>query len=95
MSNFQQELISRLGAKRIAATFNGNFLNCSVDITSATGKRKVKRQKFSFVFDSVEDCQGSRIVSGSLKGAYCEIYAGQAAAVIVDYSNEIGALEIN
>ena len=90
MTNFQTTLIEKLAAKKIEAKFNGDFLNCKVAITSGS---KIKWQKFSFVFDSADDCQGSRLV-GKLRGAYSEHYAKQASEIIVEHSSEIAQLEV-
>lgn len=92
MTAFQQQLIEKLAAKRIEAAFNGDFLNCRVRITNVDSG-KVKWQKFSFVFDSAEDCQGSRPV-GRMIGAYSEHFARQASDIIVAHSQEIAALEV-
>jgi hypothetical protein len=55
MTSYQETLIEQLKAKKILGVFNGDFLNCRVAVVSASGKKKIKWQKFSFVFDSSED----------------------------------------
>lgn len=100
MTEFQAALIEKLTTaqsyKIEKAVFNGNFLNCEAHISGApdsNGTRKVKKQKFSFVFDSVEDCQGARQV-GRMSGAYVEHFARAAFEIIVAHSDEIGKLEV-
>jgi hypothetical protein len=90
MTSYQETLIEQLKAKKILGVFNGDFLNCRVAVVSASGKKKIKWQKFSFVFDSSEDCQGSKLIPRSLKGAYSEVYAEQASEIIVNFSNDVG-----
>lgn len=85
MTSYQTQLIEELSAKKIEAKFNGDFLNCKVAITSGS---KIKWQKFSFVFDSADDCQGSRLF-GKMRGAYCEIYAEKASDIITAHSTAI------
>lgn len=100
MTEFQIALIDKLTTaktyKVAKAVFNGDFLNCEAHIQGAPdskGTRKVKKQKFSFVFDSAEDCQGARQV-GRMTGAYAEHYAKAAFEVICKHSDEIAGLEI-
>jgi hypothetical protein len=94
MTQFQNNLIEKLldkeAPKQCRFEFNGEFLNCSVTVTS---KGKKKPQKFSFVFDSAEDCQGARQV-GRMTGAYSETYAARAFEVIVAHADEIAKLEV-
>jgi hypothetical protein len=92
MTSFQQQLIEKLAAKKIEATFSGDFLNCRVAITNRESG-KIKWQKFSFVFDDAADCQGARLV-GKMSGAYSEHFAKDAFAIIVAHSTEVAALEI-
>lgn len=91
MNADQISLIEKLTAAKIEATFNGSFLNCRVAVHAGP---KTKWQKFSFVFDSAGDCQGSRLVWRSLKGAYSEHLAKDAAAIIMAHSDEIAARPI-
>ena len=94
MDKYQTMLIEKLAAERIEAKFNGDFLNCRVKITvEETGK--IKWQKFSFVFDSADDCQGSRLLPRSLKGAYSKHFADEAAKIIFAYSEEVAQEPIN
>lgn len=90
MTSYQENLIAKLKAPRQwnldQVSFNGNFLNCVANVKSGN---KIKKQKFSFLFDSADDCQGARLV-GKLVGAYSEWYAKDAFELIVAYSNEIG-----
>jgi len=86
MTAHQASLIEKLNAAKIESSFNGRFLNCKVAITSSG---KIKWQKFSFVFDSAADCQGSRLAWRSLKGAYSEHLANDASDIIVAHSEEI------
>jgi hypothetical protein len=94
MTNFQQQLIEKLTTaqqwKVTTAKFNGPFLNCVANLQSG---KKVKRQKFSFVFDSPEDVQGCRQV-GRMSGAYAEHYAKAAFELIVKYSNQIAQMPV-
>jgi hypothetical protein len=94
MNEFQNNLIEKLNAKeapkKCRFEFNGDFLNCSVAVTS---KGKIKWQKFSFVFDDAEACQGARQV-GRMTGAYSETYAARAFEIIVAHSDEIAKLEV-
>ena len=90
MTKHQETLIEALAAKKIIAAFNGDFLNCKVAIHA---KNKTKWQKFSFVFDSADDCQGSRPV-GKMRGAYSEHFAQQAIAIIVEHSNAVAQMAI-
>ncbi len=72
MTTQQQQLIGVLASKGIRAKFNGDFLNCHVDVASG---KKNKRQKFAFVFDSPAECDGARLLPASCRGAYSEEYA--------------------
>jgi hypothetical protein len=79
MTTKQAELIHVLTTDRKidAAAFNGDFLNCRVDIRNkATGK--VKPQKFSLVFDDAAELEGARVLFQSCKGAYSESFARDA-----------------
>lgn len=91
MTDCQRRLIAKLSDQKIEAAFNGDFLNCKVAITSGT---KIKWQKFSFLFDSADDCQGSRALPHTFKGAYSERFAREAFDIIVVYSNEVAEEEI-
>ena len=96
MTSYQDTLINLLADKEIEAKFNGNFLNCIVKVTNEdTGK--VKRQTFSFVFDSGDDCQGARLLPHSMKGtlAYCETFAKQAAGIIFAFSSDVAQVVDN
>ncbi len=93
MTTFQTTLIARLAERNIEASFRGRYLNCLVKITNAsTGK--IKRQRFSFIFDTAEDCQGSRLLGDSLKGAYSDAHAHRAAEIIRSYSDEVAQVEM-
>jgi len=89
MTTYQTQLIARLAEKKIEAAFRGCFLICRVKVTNAASQ-KVKWQKFSFAFDSPADCQGSRLLLNSLRGAYSEAHARKAAEIIFKFSAEIG-----
>ena len=91
MTNHQNTLIEKLAANRvpIQATFSGRILNCKAIVT---GKKR-KPQKFSFIFDTADDCQGAALLWDSLKGTYSEVFAEQAAHVIKTHSDAI-ALEV-
>jgi hypothetical protein len=91
MTSHQEQLIAKLAGEKIEASFNGRFLNCRVAVHAGP---KTKWQKFSFVFDSETDCQGSRLVPASCRGAYSESFARDAAKIIFAHSAEIGALPI-
>ncbi len=88
MIDYQTALIEKLAANRVAiqAVFDGPFLNCKVAVTS---NKKIKWQKFSFQFDTADDCQGWALVAGSQKGAYSDAFAEQAAAIIQKHADEI------
>ena len=107
MTHYQADLLAKLTASwdwkndaigefgvgfssRIVAKFNGDFLNCRVAISQS-----LYSQRFSFVFDSAGDCQGSRLVPGSLRGAYSELFARRAAKVIIEHSRAIGAEQLS
>jgi len=91
MTNFQKSLIEKITAKNPEkffadrASFNGRFLNCEADIKHGS---KVKKQRFSFVFDSPEDCQGCKL-AGRPNGTYAEHFAKDVFAAIVELSDEI------
>ena len=87
MTEYQKQLIAKLAANRvpIQARFSGPFLNCRAIVT---GKKK-KPQKFAFLFDTADDCQGAALLWDSLKGAYSEVFAEQAANIIKAHSDEI------
>ena len=95
MTSFQTKLIEVLttpvkGQYRAdRASFNGSFLNCETDIKSGS---KVKKQKWSFVFDSAEDCQGARLVRKS--GTYAEHFAKETFAVICEFSAQVAKEEV-
>lgn len=91
MTTFQTQLIEALAAQKIIADFNGDFLNCKVAIKSG---KKTKWQKFSFVFDSADDCQGSRFLPSTAKGAYSDVYAKKTSTIIVEHSNTIAQIEL-
>lgn len=92
MTSFQALLIDLITTKTpgkyraTRASFNGRFLNCEADVEAANGK--IKKQKFSFVFDSAEDCQGCRLC-GKPSGTYAIHFANDVFDAIVEYSNEI------
>lgn len=86
MTDHQTQLIEKLAAEKIEAAFNGDFLNCKVAVKAGP---KTKWQKFSFAFDSAADCQGSRLLWNTLKGAYSEHLAADAATIIFAHSEEI------
>jgi hypothetical protein len=96
MTEIQQQLIARITApsktKYLAtrASFNGRFLNCEGEVTSSG---KIKKQKFSFMFDSAEDCQGCRAV-GKTSGTYSEHFRKDVFEVICEFSAEIAKLEV-
>jgi hypothetical protein len=91
MTNFQKSLIEKITAKNPEkffadrASFNGRFLNCEADIKHGS---KVKKQRFSFAFDSPEDCQGCKL-AGKPSGTYAEHFAKDVFAAIVELSDEI------
>ena len=84
MTDHQTALIEKLAGAKIEATFNRNFLNCKAVVKSGP---KTKLQKFSFVFDSAQECQGSRLLWKTCKGAYSEAIAADAAKIIMAHSN--------
>lgn len=92
MTDIQTALIERITTKTpgkyraTRASFNGRFLNCEADIEGANGK--IKKQKFSFMFDSADDCQGCR-ACGKPSGTYAIHFAKDVFEVIVEFSNEI------
>jgi len=95
LTDYQNDLLAKLAASengKMFARFNGDFLNCRVAVEGVNGK--TKWQRFSFVFDSSGDCQGSRLVPRSLRGAYSEVFARRAADVILEHSRAIGAEEV-
>ena len=95
MTDFQKQLIAIVTTKTSGkwmaarASFNGSFLNCEADITSGS---KVKKQKWSFVFDSAEDCQGAKIVKQS--GTYAEHFARDTFEAICNFSASVAKLAI-
>ena len=95
MTDLQNQLIEKLAKKNITATFNGDFLNCKRSLKSG---KKTKWQKFSFVFDDAEGTYGSRLIRHGMKGAFCEMFAEQAAEIIAEHGkaarNESKAMTI-
>lgn len=91
MTAYQQDLVAKLDEeKKILAAWNGDFLNCRVAIKAGS---KVKWQRFSFLFDEPEACQGSRLV-GKMTGSYAEHFAKDAGEIIVAFSREVAQLEV-
>lgn len=96
MTEIQQQLIARITAPSktqylaTRASFNGRFLNCEGEVTSSG---KIKKQKFSFLFDSAEDCQGCRAV-GKCIGTFAEHFRKDVFDVICEFSAEIAKLEV-
>ena len=85
MSQLQNDLVARIeaGMKFTSVKWNGNFLNCVRSVEGVNGKPKP--QKFSFVFDDAEICQGARLVQSSLKGCYSRGFAEDAFAIIMAF----------
>lgn len=91
MTDLQKQLIENLAQKSILATFNGDFLNCKRAMKSG---KKTKWQKFSFVFDDAAGTYGYRLIARGMKGAYCEMFAEQAAAIILEHEGVAGSVEL-
>ena len=91
MTDLQKQLIEKLAEKNISASFNGDFLNCRRAMKSG---KKTKWQKFSFVFDDAAGTYGHRLIKSNMKGAYCEMFAEQAAAIILEHEKIAGQVEI-
>lgn len=96
MTSIQEQLIKLVttpssGKYRAdRASFNGPFMNCEADVKSGS---KIKKQKWSFVFDSAEDCQGAKII-GRKSGAYVDAFARDTFEAICDFSETIAKIEM-
>jgi hypothetical protein len=97
MTTIQQQLVTFITTKQsgkympTAASFNGNFLNCEAIITKANGKSQ--KQKFSFVFDDAEGCQGCRAV-GKPSGTYATHFQRDTFELICEFSKSVASLEV-
>ena len=91
MTDLQKQLIDKLAEKNIVASFNGDFLNCKRAMKSG---KKTKWQKFSFLFDDAAGIHGHRLLKTGMKGAYCEMFAEQAASIILEHEQIAGKVSV-
>lgn len=74
MNALQQKLVETLAARRIAASFNGRFLNGSSVVKRANGKSQ--KMSFGIAFDDAATLDGPRVCN--VRGTYGEAFARDA-----------------
>ena len=95
LSTLQADLISRLAARKITATFSGSTLTGMATVKKLSGKKQ--KQRFAIDFDDGATLDGPR-VSHIGRGTYAEAFArdaffesidlGQGTAAALTYHSE-------